>query len=70
MKIMRTKYYPVNVKRRVIVNRPFARERDCFLACLQYNKKSAGFCEVKGKRLLQYRCYQDFEIVQDSPLGA
>lgn len=48
----KTKYYPVNIDTKEIINTPFKRERDCFIM----------YIGIKGQTLNDHKCYADFNI--------
>jgi hypothetical protein len=50
---LKSKYYPVDIDKKIIYNTPKNRDRDC---C------SLGIIGIKGKRLNTYKCYLSFEI--------
>ena len=56
-KFKKTKYYPVNIDTKEIMDTPFERERDVFL---EY--RGSGFIGIKGQRLNSYKCYVKFSI--------
>jgi hypothetical protein len=54
---LKTKFYPVNPNTKEIINLPFSKERDLFL---MYRR--SGFIGIRGARLNEKRCYQEFTI--------
>ena len=57
VKFQKTKYYPVNIDTRVIIDMPFKRERDFFVMF-----RGSGYIGIKGKRLNDHKCYAEFDI--------
>lgn len=57
MSFLKTKYYPVNIEKKIILDRPFDTESDCFDV---YRAKMIG---LKGERLNAHNCYKDFTIL-------
>ena len=55
MKFLKTKYYPVFINKKIILNTPFDREWDCFT---KYKTSS-----VKGVRLNNFDCYKKFIVL-------
>lgn len=56
----KTKFYPVNIFTKQIIDRPFRRHKDVLREFLQ-----TDFIGIKGDRLNKCECYQAFEVVQD-----
>lgn len=50
---LKSKYYPVDIDKKIIYNTPKHRYNDCFLP---------GLIGIKGDRLNTYKCYLSFEI--------
>jgi len=65
MTFLKTRYYPLDMDRREIVNIPFKRERDCARSIA--GKK--GFTSKKGRILNDYTCYSTFDILSDFRKG-
>ena len=61
MKFLKTKYYPVDIDLKIIINKPYDTERD-FLK----DYHSGRFIDIKGQRLNKYKCYQSFKIKENS----
>ena len=57
MKFFKTKFYPVNLETKEIVNLPFTKERNVFIMF-----KGTGFIGLKGKRLNEHKCYAEYSI--------
>ena len=57
----KTKYYPVNIDNKIIINTPYDTEREFLKA---YEGKPQ-FIPKKGKQLNKYNCYKSF-IIQES----
>jgi hypothetical protein len=55
----KTKYYPVNVDERKIVDTPFNREKDLF-----DEVRGTGYIGIKGDRLNTYGCYKTFSVLR------
>lgn len=53
----KTKFYPVNYTKLLIIDSPFKKEKDIFL-----KYKGTGFIGIKGNRLNIYNCYEKFKI--------
>lgn len=60
-KFLKTKYYPVDVERKIIYNDPANREMDC---SVRRGYRELGTIGVKGERINTRRCYEAYEIVQ------
>ena len=61
MKLLKTKYYPVNLDQKVIINDPRNRERDVAWA---YSSKVIG---IKGKDLMAHPMYaRDYTTSEDT----
>jgi len=60
VKFFKTKYYPVFIAKKIILNIPFGRDWDCFT---KYKTSS-----VKGVRLNNFDCYKDFTILDGEDL--
>ena len=58
MTFLKTKYYPVDMLSKTIINLPFNREKNLFITF----KGKPGFIGVKGDRLNNYTCYTSFKI--------
>jgi len=56
MIFQKTKYYPVNIVAKEIIDMPFGREKDVVLYCENKN----GFIGIKGCRLNKNKCYAGF----------
>jgi hypothetical protein len=50
---LKSKYYPVDIDKKIIYNTPKNKFNECFLP---------GLIGIKGKRLIAYKCYLSFEI--------
>lgn len=59
MIFQKTKYYPVDVQRRIIYNDPAKREREC---SVERGYREKGTIGIKGERLNMFDCYKQFEI--------
>lgn len=53
----KTRYYPVNIDKKEIINLPFKRERNIFIMF-----RHLGFIGIKGHRLNEFKCYQQFSV--------
>ena len=53
----KTKYYPVNIDTKEIIDMPFKRERNVFIMF-----KGSGFIGIKGHRLNKHKCYAGFAV--------
>ena len=60
MIFLKTKYYPVDMLNKTIVNLPFNREKNLFFMF----KGKEGFTGVKGDRLNRHTCYKFFKITK------
>lgn len=56
---LKTKFYPVNVEQRIILNTPKDREIDC---SHPNGASFTGYIGLLGKRLNHPRCYESFTI--------
>lgn len=56
----KTRYYPVNINTKQIIDRPFRTHREVLREFLK-----TDFIGIKGDRLNKCKCYQTFEIVQN-----
>lgn len=54
---LKTKYYPININTRVILNTPYKREGDLFREFC-----GTSFFGIKGSRLNDHDCYKKFKI--------
>ena len=57
-KIFKTKYYPVNLDTKTIIDDPHARERD-----LAWKYRGCGVTGIKGERVLIFKCYGAYKII-------
>lgn len=57
---LKTKYYPVDIEKKVIINLPFSKERNLYLIF------KIPFIGIKGKRLNDHKCYLDFTILESN----
>jgi len=64
MPFQKTKYYPVNIDKREIINLPFKREQNVFIMF-----KGTGFIGIKGDRLNNHKCYDNFLIKDKTTEG-
>ena len=55
----KTKFYPVNLTKREIINEPHDRERD-----LAWKYRGEPVTGIRGDRLAQFRCYAAYALVQ------
>lgn len=58
MIFLKTKFYPVDVERRVILDTPKAREVDCSFP----DGRFSGYIGIKGSRLNEFACYRAYEV--------
>ncbi len=58
-KFLKTKYYPVNIGQKIIIDWPFDKERKVFG---EFRKTSV--IPIKGERLNRYNCYKEFTILE------
>ncbi len=56
MQIKKTFYYPVDIFNRVIIDKPFRRERD-----IAWKYRNTGFIGLKGQHLIEHDCYRDLK---------
>ena len=63
MPFLRTKFYPVNIDRKIIYNDPKRTERECSV-CRPYDmaKDQGVTIGLRGERLNQHLCYQSYQI--------
>tara|TARA_Y100000310_G_scaffold345177_1_gene462391 strand:- start:5325 stop:5684 length:360 start_codon:yes stop_codon:yes gene_type:complete len=59
-KFLKTKYYPVNMDKRIIHDDPHERERDI---AWKYRGRKPGIIGLKGSRLNEHGCYREYRIV-------
>ncbi len=60
MEYCKTKYYPVDINRKIIYLIHYKFEKNC----LTFSRKTIP---IKGNRLNQKDCYKSFEIISDIP---
>ena len=58
MKFFKSRYYPLNIDTKIIVNEPFQREKDC-----AWKYRGKGFIGIKGERLNQFACYKEYRVI-------
>jgi len=58
IKFLKTKYYPVNIDKKEIINLSFKKESALFRL---FNR--TGFIGIKGHRLNDHRCYKNFDVL-------
>ena len=56
-KLQKTKFYPVNIEEKEIIDLPFKRESNVFIMY-----KGTGFIGIKGHRINDCKCYELFSI--------
>ena len=56
--LLKTKFYPVSISKRTIINDPKKRDRDVF------QKYRGKFIGIKGSRLNAHECYSKYKIVE------
>jgi len=57
---LKTKYYPININTRIILNKPYKREGDLFR-----DFAGTGFFGIKGNRLNTHDCYKKFTVKEE-----
>jgi len=57
----KTKYYPVDLDKKTIINLPFNTERKI---CWKFKEKPF-IIPIKGERLNRHECYKKFEIKEE-----
>lgn len=62
MSFLKTKYYPVCLDTRTILNEPHKREREI---AWKYRTINPGLIGLKGSRLNSKACYQKFVVVEE-----
>lgn len=60
-KFLKTKYYPVDVDKKVIYDDPKNRELDASLSSEQY--RGCNTIGLKGRQLNENKCYLSFSVV-------
>lgn len=60
MKFFKSRYYPLNIDTKIIVNEPHRLERDCSISP-KYRGK--GFIGITGERLNTFACYKEYRVV-------
>jgi len=58
---LKTKYYPVDIPRKIIYDDPANRERDC---SIDRGYRGKGTIGIKGGRLNLHACYREFQIIE------
>lgn len=58
MKFLKTKFYPVNLTSRQIIDAPHDREGD-----LAWKYRGQPVTAMRGDRLMQFRCYRSYEVI-------
>lgn len=54
---LKTRYYPVNIDTKEIINFPSQTEQNIFI---QF--RHMGFIGIRGERLNKFKCYQEFSV--------